>query len=379
MKEKKFETARGFQDQSIQQSLERNYILSKIRNRFHALSFYPIETPVVEETHTLLGQDSGDTQKLIFHLLDSGDFLKKLKEDEENDFDLNHIYYEKIVASELRPFFSSRALRYDFTASLRRFLQGSSIKERLKKEQSVGLYQIGSVFRAEKPQKGRYRQFTQCDADILYTKTTNSQSRAHAITLLQMIEAILRDLSIENYQIIINHKEGLDDLVQLWNAEDRRDEFLRIIDKSEKLGESEIIRKLIVEGFKGDYRLKQNVPYMRSVLSTEKDYLLKELYELPASGRHLADRCKSSDFLVRGASYYTGFLFELKINGKGLSLLGGGGYDVDKNKGIGFSFGLERLHEEWIKQRGFRGLRTSELRELGFGNQIDNQIRYENG
>ena len=133
MKPKKYLRARGFHDYGPKESIEREYIIERLRKVFRLYGFLPLETPAVERAETLLEQHGGEAQKLIFHLLDSGDYLKKAKEKHTDaNVDLN-----KISSADLRPFISSRLLRYDFTASLRRYLQEEFIFQTFTRSQSL--------------------------------------------------------------------------------------------------------------------------------------------------------------------------------------------------------------------------------------------------
>ena len=269
MTTKKYTNARGFHDYDPKECLERQRIIKTIRKVFKKHKFLPYETPVVEQSETLLEQHGGEAKKLIFHLLDSGRFLAKFKGDffKEN----SKIIFSGMTDEAFRNYISSRALRYDFTASLRRYLQGTYASETLRKDKTLRLYQIGSVFRADKPQRMRFRQFTQCDADKIYTNKKELEAMEEVI---YMTIEILHKFKIWDFEILINHKTSKD-------------------------------------------------------MAKQANYFHYTNY-----------RPK----FERGVSYYTGFMFEVKVKGEPLSVLGGGGYDVGRCKGIGLSFGLERLH-----------------------------------
>ena len=343
MSNKNYQTARGFKDYNPTESLERLFIMQRIRRVFHRYNYLPIETPVIERSETLLDQHGGEAKKLMLHVLNSGDFMKGIdKVDGSND---------------LRPSISDRIMRYDYTASLRRFMQDKFAKETLQKKKEMSVYQMGPVFRGDRPQKGRLRQFIQCDADKVYTNNTPEKEGEVMKELVDMIDQVMDSLGIKGYQILVNHRNVSHTLLETWNKVDEADKYLDIMSRYdedsfdgmiEEMGENGITKLLMKVG---KVRVQEKQDDIIKYVWDDKEPENKNTYML-------------TPFLVRGLSYYDGYMFEVKVKGESLSLLGGGGYSVGKDRGIGFSFGLDRLHMAWTDQREGAGLTGDEFEEL---------------
>ena len=335
--------ARGTRDFGPKEMVKRNYVFSIIKKHFERFGFQNIETPSIENLSTLMGKYGEEGDQLLFKILNSGDFLKDVS---QNDIDLGYKNLsQKIV---------EKGLRYDLTVPFARFvsMNRSEIAFPFKR------YQIQPVWRADRPQKGRYREFYQCDADIV-----GSDSLVNEAELVSLFQSIFSELNL-NVQLLINSRKVLTGIVDVLGMMDKFSSFAIALDKLDKVGWDVVKNELLEQGFeieklnklKGILEFEgsndQKISNLKSFLADSEIGLagLKEIEDvLSFSGDQ--SNINFDVKLARGLSYYTGLIFE----GKALdlafgSIVGGGRYDnltssfgLPNMSGVGISFGIERI------------------------------------
>jgi len=339
MKIIKPQLASGTRDFNQLDMIKRRYVISILERLFKKYSFFEISTPAIENTSTLTGNYGGDGDKLIFNILNSGDYLSKVS-DSVSLKDYQSI--TKVI--------SKKALRYDLSVPLARYvaLNRNDIIFPFKR------YQIQPVWRADRPQKGRFREFYQCDIDVI-----GSESIVSEIEMINIIFDFFNEIKFKNFRIRINSRSIMNsffDLLKLKNYDD----ILVILDKKDKVGLEQVvkeIKKLNIE--------QSSIDIILRLLYLDDKEVLSELCDLGLESNvqeisNILDICDSSclsdnvyyDFsLVRGLGYYTGFIVEVDIIDSDFgSVVGGGRYDnltsvfgLKDVSGIGISFGLERI------------------------------------
>ena len=227
---KQINTIKGMRDFSPSVMFRRNYIFSVIKTTFEKYGFSPIETPAMESLETLSGKYGDEGDKLIFKVLNSGDFLSKIE--------LDNNITSNILSKQLY----QKALRYDLTVPLARYV----VKNRNDIIFPFKRYQIQNVWRADRPQKGRFREFFQCDADIIGAKSLISE-----IELIQLYDEIFSRLSIPNINICINNRKVLIGMVEVMNAGSLFNEIVIILDKLDKIGLKEVKKEISSLGISG--------------------------------------------------------------------------------------------------------------------------------
>ena len=335
--------ARGTRDFGPKEMVKRNYFFSIIKKHFERFGFQNIETPSIENLSTLMGKYGDEGDQLLFKILNSGDFLKDVT---PNDIELGFKNFsQKIV---------EKGLRYDLTVPFARFvsMNRSELAFPFKR------YQIQPVWRADRPQKGRYREFYQCDADIV-----GSDSLVNEAELVSLFQAIFSELNL-NVQLLINSRKVLTGIVDALGMMDKFSSFAIALDKLDKVGWDVVKNELSEQGFeieklnklKGILEFEgsndQKIANLKSFLA-DSDIGLAGLKEIEDVLSFSADQININfDVkLARGLSYYTGLIFE----GKALdlafgSIVGGGRYDnltssfgLPNMSGVGISFGIERI------------------------------------
>lgn len=339
---------KGTRDFSPEEMLRRNYIFNVIKKHFKKYGFQQIETPAIENLNTLIGTGGDESDKLIFKILNSGDYLAKADEKALKEKNSN----------ALTKSISEKALHYDLTVPFARYVvqHQNDITFPFKR------YQIQPVWRADKPQKGRYREFYQCDADII-----GSNSLLNEVDLIKLIDDVFSELfqGKLNYTISINNRKILGGIAQKFNISDRIDEMMVIIDKLDKIG---------VEGVKIELQ-KSNLPIqileaisLSDLTNNDKINQLKQLINNESIGEKGLEelsfilnalqsiglktaKVKFDPTLARGLGYYTGTIIEVKVDNFP-SITGGGRYDnltgnfgLDGVSGVGISFGADRIYD----------------------------------
>ena len=340
---------KGTRDFSPEIMVKRNYIFDTIKSTFKKYAFQPLETPSMENLSTLLGKYGEEGDKLLFKILNSGDFLAKVDEDELKNREL------KKLATKI----SNKGLRYDLTVPFARYV----VQHRNEITFPFKRYQIQPVWRADKPQKGRYREFYQCDGDVIGTN-----SLLNEVELIKIIDEVFTALHLD-VTIKINNRKILKGLADYAGAADHFMDITMAIDKLDKIGREKVAEELKGRGIAADA-----VDRILSFLAIEGENTrkLKQLEEMFADSdegnkgveesREILDYIlelqlnNTLEFdpkLARGLDYYTGTIFEVKTNEMEIgSICGGGRYDdltgvfgLKDVSGVGISFGAERIYD----------------------------------
>ena len=348
---------------------KRKYILKTIETVFKKYGFMPLETPTMENLTTLEGKYGDEGDKLLFRILDSGDFLKSLKEyndkmlsDESQDATFLPSYTGKLNdldAKATTKFIAEKGLRYDLTVPFARYV----VMNRNEITFPFKRYQMQPVWRADRPQKGRYREFWQCDADVV-----GSDSLLNELDLIQIYAEAFTKLGINNYEIKINNRKVLAGIAQVVKSIDAMNTIAVAIDKLDKVGIDGVSKELTEQGFtqtelntlfdiitiKGENQTILN--QLKDKLQTSAEGLkgIDELAFILASNPNPNINLTLDFSLARGLSYYTGCIFEVVSNDGTLksSIGGGGRYDnltgifgLPNVSGVGISFGLDRIYD----------------------------------
>ena len=334
---------KGTRDFGPAQMARRLFILDTIRNVFKKYGFQPLETPAMENLSTLTGKYGEEGDQLLFKILNSGDFLKDVNPD-----DLSAKNSKKTAGQV-----SEKGLRYDLTVPFARFV----VMNQHELAMPFRRYQIQPVWRADRPQKGRYREFYQCDADVVGTDSLLCEAE-----IILMIREVFKGLGIKNYQIKINHRDILTGLAELAGAKGNESAFFVALDKLDKIGMEKVKEELATKGISGagTEKVFQLLASFDGKIETLKSVFtssgLKGLSDLEQVFK-LAGNTPEVEFdlsLARGLSYYTGCIFEVKVPSSGIgSVCGGGRYDnltqafgaKEKLSGVGISFGIDRIYD----------------------------------
>lgn len=340
---------KGTRDFSPLVTARRNYIFDTIRSVFKIYGFQPIETPAMENLSTLMGKYGEEGDKLLFKVLNSGDFLKEVDENLLLTRDANKI------ASKI----SEKGLRYDLTVPFARYV----VQYRNEITFPFRRYQIQPVWRADRPQKGRYREFYQCDADMI-----GSDSLLNEAELLLMADEVFHRLGIR-IVIKLNNRKFLAGLAQMIGHPDKLIDITTAIDKLDKIGLEAVKMELAERGLSSDAIAALDPVFTLTGSTHEKISGLKELLnnsEIGLKGiteiEAVFDYIKLSGItsevefdltLARGLNYYTGAIIEIKAVDVAIgSISGGGRYDnltgifgLDGVSGVGISFGADRIYD----------------------------------
>ncbi|KAB1067091.1 histidine--tRNA ligase [Tamlana haliotis] len=342
---------KGTRDFNPEQVAKRNYIFNTIRGAFQTFGFQPIETPSFENSNTLMGKYGDEGDRLIFKILNSGDFLAKANAEAYAEKDST-----KITAS-----ISEKALRYDLTVPFARYV----VQHQNEIEFPFKRYQIQPVWRADRPQKGRFREFFQCDADVV-----GSKSLWQEVEFIQLYDTVFSALKLEGVTIKINNRKILSGIAEVIGASDKLIDFTVALDKLDKIGEEKVKEEMLGKGIseEGISKLQplftlsgsfeSQIDSLKSILSTSEEGLkgIEELAFIDAAISELGlstAKLQLDVTLARGLNYYTGAIFEVSApeNVKMGSIGGGGRYDdltgifgLKDVSGVGISFGLDRIY-----------------------------------
>lgn len=340
---------KGTRDFSPLVTARRNYIFDTIRSVFRIYGFQPIETPAMENLSTLMGKYGEEGDKLLFKVLNSGDFLKEVDENLLLTRDANKI------ASKI----SEKGLRYDLTVPFARYV----VQYRNEITFPFRRYQIQPVWRADRPQKGRYREFYQCDADMI-----GSDSLLNEAELLLMADEVFHRLGIR-IVIKLNNRKILAGLAQMIGHPDKLIDITTAIDKLDKIGLEAVKMELVERGLSSDAITALDPVFTLTGSTHEKISGLKELLNNSEIGLkgiteleavfdyiELSGITSEVEFdltLARGLNYYTGAIIEIKAVDVAIgSISGGGRYDnltgifgLDGVSGVGISFGADRIYD----------------------------------
>ncbi|MBO6297132.1 MAG: histidine--tRNA ligase [Prevotella sp.] len=340
---------KGTRDFSPEEMAKRNYIFNTIKDVYALYGYQQIETPSMENLSTLMGKYGEEGDKLLFKVLNSGDFLSKVNKDELMECCSPHI----------AACICEKGLRYDLTVPFARYV----VMHRNELQMPFKRYQIQPVWRADRPQKGRYREFYQCDADVV-----GSDSLLNEVELMQIIDTVFTRFGIR-VQIKINNRKILTGIAEVIGAADKIVDITVAIDKLEKIGIDNVNDELRKAGL-SDEAIQRIQPII--LLSGTNDEKLNVISEVLASSetglkgveetRFILDTLKACSLknemqldltLARGLNYYTGAIFEVKALDTPMgSITGGGRYDnltgifgMPGLSGVGISFGADRIFD----------------------------------
>ena len=330
---------------------KREYLFSVLKKNFKLFGFAPIETPSFELSKTLLGKYGEEGDRLIFRILNSGDKMKKA--------DIEALQSENLprFANSL----SEKALRYDLTVPFARFV----VQHQNEIAFPFKRYQIQPVWRADRPQHGRYQEFFQCDADVV-----GSDSLIYEVELIQLFDKCLTELALPSFTIQMNNRKILSGIAEVCGEKERIVDMTVAIDKLDKIGEKGVIDELLAKGFETQSIEKLKPLFALSGSNEEKIALLRSYLDTSPIGQEglnelefVLDKTKilgvqraNIEFevtLARGLNYYTGAIFEVKVHGVKMgSICGGGRYDdltglfgMSGMSGVGISFGADRIYD----------------------------------
>jgi histidyl-tRNA synthetase len=341
---------KGTRDFSSAEITKRNYIFDTIKEAFQLFGFQPIETPSFENSSTLMGKYGEEGDRLIFKILNSGDFLSKVDDD---------LFKEK-DAAKMTAKISEKALRYDLTVPFARYV----VQHQNEIVFPFKRYQIQPVWRADRPQKGRFREFFQCDADVV-----GSDSLWQEVEFVQLYDSVFSKLGLKGTVIKINNRKILSGIAEIIGAKDRLTDFTVALDKLDKIGVEGVLNEM-----RGKNISERALDKLKPVFNVQgsNQEKLKALAQMLADSKEGAKGVEELGFvmnqveqlglqtsklvldltLARGLNYYTGAIFEVQADKVQMGSIGGGGrYDdltgifgLKDISGIGISFGLDRIY-----------------------------------
>ena len=342
---------KGTRDFSSTEVASRTYIINTIKTAFETFGFQPIETPSFENSTTLMGKYGEEGDRLIFKILNSGDYLKK------TDSNLLELKDSTRLTSQI----SDKALRYDLTVPFARYVvqNQNDITFPFKR------YQIQPVWRADRPQKGRFREFFQCDADVV-----GSKSLLQEVDFIQLYDTVFTNLKLTGTTIKINNRKILAGITEVIGEKDKLIDFTVALDKLDKIGSSGVEKEMLEKGISIEAIKKVTPLFNLSGSNTNRLNILDVLLSASEEGKkgveelrfvvntinNLGLQSASLEIdvtLARGLNYYTGAIFEVSApNGVEMGSIGGGGrYDdltgifgLKDVSGVGISFGLDRIY-----------------------------------
>ncbi|SDE67018.1 histidyl-tRNA synthetase [Pricia antarctica] len=342
---------KGTRDFTPAEVAKRNYIFDVTKRHFETFGFQPIETPSFENSETLMGKYGDEGDRLIFKILNSGDYLNKVDD----------ATYTTKNSTSLTSKISEKALRYDLTVPFARYvvMHHNEIDFPFKR------YQIQPVWRADRPQKGRFREFYQCDADVV-----GADSLLQEVEFIQLYDAVFTDLGLDGVDIKINNRKILAGIAEVIGAKDLLIDFTVALDKLDKIGAEGVKKEMVTKGISADSIAEVEPLFSLSGSNSAKVSTLKELlsdseegskgveelayiFETVAALGLQSAKLSIDVTLARGLNYYTGAILEVAApkNVDMGSIGGGGRYDdltgifgLKDVSGVGISFGLDRIY-----------------------------------
>ncbi len=342
---------KGTRDFSPAEVAKRNYIIQTIKKHFETFGFMPIETPSFENSETLMGKYGDEGDRLIFKILNSGDFISKVDD----------VTYSSKNSVSLTPKISEKALRYDLTVPFARYV----VMHQNEIDFPFKRYQIQPVWRADRPQKGRFREFYQCDADVV-----GANGLLQEVEFVQLYDAVFADLGLKGTTIKINNRKILSGIAEVIGAKHLLVDFTVALDKLDKIGEEKVKAEMLEKGiseaaitkaqplFEMTGTAAEQLEKLKSILAESEVGMLgvSELEEIITTVDILglqSAKLQLDVTLARGLNYYTGAIFEVAApEGIQMGSIGGGGrYDdltgifgLKDVSGVGISFGLDRIY-----------------------------------
>jgi len=342
---------KGTRDFSPTEVANRTYIMNTIKSAFETFGFQPIETPSFENSSTLMGKYGEEGDRLIFKILNSGDFLSKADENYLSDKD------SLKVTSQI----SEKALRYDLTVPFARYV----VQHQNEITFPFKRYQVQPVWRADRPQKGRFREFYQCDADVV-----GSKSLWQEVEFIKLYDTVFSKLGLLQTTIKINNRKILSGIAEVIGAQEKLIDFTVALDKLDKIGKEKVEAEMLAKGISENAIEKvqplfnftgsnlEKLASLEQMLQTSKEgtkgveelrFVINSIEELGLQSANL----QVDVTLARGLNYYTGAIFEVEApKGVKMGSIGGGGrYDdltgifgLKDVSGVGVSFGLDRIY-----------------------------------
>lgn len=342
---------KGTRDFSPTEVANRTYIMNTIKSAFETFGFQPIETPSFENSSTLMGKYGEEGDRLIFKILNSGDFLSKADENYLSDKD------SLKVTSQI----SEKALRYDLTVPFARYV----VQHQNEITFPFKRYQVQPVWRADRPQKGRFREFYQCDADVV-----GSKSLWQEVEFIKLYDTVFSKLGLLQTTIKINNRKILSGIAEVIGAQEKLIDFTVALDKLDKIGKEKVDAEMLAKGISENAIEKvqplfnftgsnlEKLASLEQMLQTSKEgtkgveelrFVINSIEELGLQSANL----QVDVTLARGLNYYTGAIFEVEApKGVKMGSIGGGGrYDdltvifgLKDVSGVGVSFGLDRIY-----------------------------------
>ena len=342
---------KGTRDFSSTEVANRTYIINTMKTAFETFGFQPIETPSFENSSTLMGKYGEEGDRLIFKILNSGDYLKKAASN----------LLEQKDSLKLTSQISEKALRYDLTVPFARYV----VQHQNEITFPFKRYQIQPVWRADRPQKGRFREFFQCDADVV-----GSKSLLQEVDFIQLYDTIFTSLKLTGTTIKINNRKILSGIAEVIGAQDKLIDFTVALDKLDKIGATGVQEEMLEKGISPEAIDKVTPLFKLSGSNTDQLAILETLLSASEEGskgveelrfvtntiHELGLQSASLEIdvtLARGLNYYTGAIFEVSApKGVEMGSIGGGGrYDdltgifgLKEVSGVGISFGLDRIY-----------------------------------
>ena len=342
---------KGTRDFSPTEVANRTYIMNAIKTAFETFGFQPIETPSFENSSTLMGKYGEEGDRLIFKILNSGDYLKKADEKLLSEKD------SLKVTSQI----SEKALRYDLTVPFARYV----VQHQNEITFPFKRYQVQPVWRADRPQKGRFREFFQCDADVV-----GSKSLWQEVEFVQLYDTVFTKLGLAGTTIKINNRKILSGIAEVIGAQDKLIDFTVALDKLDKIGKEGVVKEMLSKGITEEAIEKVQPLFDFTGSNLEKLASLEAMLQTSEEGksgvvelRFVIDSINELGLetatlevdvtLARGLNYYTGAIFEVAApEGVKMGSIGGGGrYDdltgifgLKDVSGVGVSFGLDRIY-----------------------------------
>ena len=342
---------KGTRDFSPAEIAKRTYIFDIIKKQFKLFGFQPIETPSFENSETLMGKYGEEGDRLIFKILNSGDYLSKISDE----------MYDSKDSTKIATHISEKALRYDLTVPFARYvvMHQNDITFPFKR------YQIQPVWRADRPQKGRFREFFQCDADVV-----GSQSLWQEVEFIQLYDAVFKELGLQGVTVKMNNRKILSGLAEVIGAQDKLIDFTVALDKLDKIGAEGVKNEMLSKGISEEAIEKVQPLFSFTGDNSEKLGKLKLMLADSSIGMQgiqelefivsaidtlglLQASLEIDVTLARGLNYYTGAIFEVAApKNVAMGSIGGGGrYDdltgifgLKDVSGVGISFGLDRIY-----------------------------------
>jgi len=372
---------KGTRDFNPTEMLRRNYILDTIRSVYKQFGYQQIETPAMENLTTLTGKYGDEGDQLLYKILNSRIYDSKKKES------LLEAFKKSLEANHNTELLTERALRYDLTVPFARYvvMHRNDITFPFKR------FQVQPVWRADRPQKGRYREFFQCDADVI-----GSDSLLNEVELVQMIDKVFHKLDL-TVKIKLNNRKILYGIAELCGHPDKLIDLTVAIDKLDKIGKEKVIEELNSKGLNSEV-IEKLEPFMNFTGTTpEKIKFLKEKLQGSETGmKGIAEvetiielsASQSLDIditLARGLNYYTGAIFEVSVVESDMgSVCGGGRYDdltgvfgLPDVSGVGISFGIDRIYDVLLQSNKFDSLKlnagSTQVMLINFG---ESEVNY---